>query len=744
MADIQKKVLHAPNLPAAIQGDGRYLLHVLRSILTEQAVQINAANSFTADDVDADKEGKILSPRNFRLTFSRLGGLLQWDHSLDAKDLNYYEVRTNKNIGSPKGLLERTTLTESKILPPSYIGHIFLFAIDKKGRVSNSTEIQYTKTRPPSPRDVAMTKMQEGTLITFLEIPLDCIGAHIYVNDTLYESADNIFLYTGEAVINRVSVAYYDQFGDGVFYTVYCVVPDVENFIVERNGAQLDFHWDPLPIYNVRYEVKVGVAPDWDKALTIFTTKLNKHRFVYPNTGRYYMLVKAFDEHDNYSKNAVYFLLTNKTDIHKNVIIRLDQEKTGYNGNKINLYYDKAREALLLEKDVMRGEYLIDITLPQTYRARNWLEASVVGEANDDLVWDDLDFEWDSEEAENTMWNGTVGDLKGVDVVHEIARYDQKDAARFLAIIPFDGSDDATGAALHSKTGATFTPSRWGQGVRLSRDLSLEYHIDKPTRLFSMMFWIRLRDGLPSTRFLKIGSNKQLYLQYDANTDMFQFVGDDSVTIQTHVPFKPNDCIAVGIVQEASMRRLFLYSLATNVCVEESVTASPIGAFETLSLGGIMPEGARASDASLSGVMIGTEMAREEFEKRLLQPCGYGVFAPFRVGEYEYEKALVRVSITAGSYGAVPQIYDIAMNVDIDDTVDRGTVRIAAAETVVEYNKPYYTRPEVSVMLLSGNTEDGVLTPELRDVGTESFTCILRKSGGSLAAGRISWPAVGY
>ena len=90
--------------------------------MQEQTTQINAANSFTADEVEADKEGKILSPRNFRLTFSRLGGLMQWDHSLSAKELNYYEVRTNKNVGSEFGLLERTTLSESARLPPSSAG----------------------------------------------------------------------------------------------------------------------------------------------------------------------------------------------------------------------------------------------------------------------------------------------------------------------------------------------------------------------------------------------------------------------------------------------------------------------------------------------------------------------------------------------------------------------------------------------------------------------------------------------
>nr|DAQ95378.1 MAG TPA: hypothetical protein [Bacteriophage sp.] len=575
MAEIQKKVLHTPPLPTAIQGDGRYLLSVLRSFMQEQTTQINAANSFTADEVEADKEGKILSPRNFRLTFSRLGGLMQWDHSLDAKNLNYYEVRTNKSVGSEYGLLERTTRAESNRMPTSYVGHIFLFAIDKQGQVSHPSELSYTKARPTKPCDVAMTKTQEGTLITFLEIPLDCIGAYIYVNDVRYESVDNIFLYTGGAIIERLRVAYYDQYGEGESEVLYCVMPDVENFIVERNGSQLDFMWDPLPIYNVRYEVKVGIIPEWDKALTIFTTKLNKHRFVYPNTGRYYMLIKAIDEHDNYSKNAAYFLLTNEKDIHKNVIIRLDQEKTGYNGNKINLYYDKAREALLLEKDALRGEYLIDVKLPQKYRARNWLEASVIGETNSSLVFDDLDFAWNSEEAANTMWNGTVGDLRGVEVLHEIARYDPLDTARFLVVISLDGTLTGTGATVRTQKNVVYAPSRWTQGLRLSWKSDVSYDLRIPQQ-FSLMFWIRLRDGLSDTRILALTGDGSLALEYDRRLNDFCIVGSDGVYVRATIAFRPNDCLAVGIVQEASVRRLFLYSLAGDVCTEGSAAAKPL------------------------------------------------------------------------------------------------------------------------------------------------------------------------
>ena len=118
----------------------------------------------------------------------------------------------------------------------------------------------------------------------------------------------------------------------------------------------------------------------------------------------------------------------------------------------------------------------------------------------------------------------------------------------------------------------------------------------------------------------------------------------------------------------------------------------------------------RASDASISGIIIGQGgMTLDAFKSRLLRPVGYETFRPFHVGEYEYEKALVRISMSTGSLGAIPQIYDVVMNVDIDDTVDRGTARVEAKETKIPYHKHYYTKPEVTVSLQRGNTGDGIL-----------------------------------
>lgn len=152
----------------------------------------------------------------------------------------------------------------------------------------------------------------------------------------------------------------------------------------------------------------------------------------------------------------------------------------------------------------------------------------------------------------------------------------------------------------------------------------------------------------------------------------------------------------------------------------------------------------RASEASLSGFTVGHSMTLAEFKSRLVHPVGYETFRPFHVGEYEYERALVRISMKAGSLGAIPQIYDVVMNVDIDDTVDRGTARVEAKETEIPYHKHYYTKPEVTVTLQRGNTGDGVLTPEITMIGTDFFRCILHKRDGTAATGTVSWTAVGY
>lgn len=143
-------------------------------------------------------------------------------------------------------------------------------------------------------------------------------------------------------------------------------------------------------------------------------------------------------------------------------------------------------------------------------------------------------------------------------------------------------------------------------------------------------------------------------------------------------------------------------------------------------------------------------MTAADFQQLVNQPTGYERFIPYIVGEYEYQKALVRLAVTPGSLGAEPAVYNVVVHVDIDDTVDRGTTIITdtSAATTVHFSKHYYTRPEVTATLRGGSTADGIITPNVTEIDKDDdgyyFKVELLKSDGTRAKGTITWQSVGY
>lgn len=143
-------------------------------------------------------------------------------------------------------------------------------------------------------------------------------------------------------------------------------------------------------------------------------------------------------------------------------------------------------------------------------------------------------------------------------------------------------------------------------------------------------------------------------------------------------------------------------------------------------------------------------MTADEFQQLVNQPTGYERFIPYIVGEYEYQKALVRLAVTPGSLGAEPAVYNVVVHVDIDDTVDRGTAVITdtSAATMVRFAKHYYTKPEVTVTLRGGNTADGTILPNVAEISKDKdgyyFMVELLKADGTRAKGTVTWQSIGY
>ena len=161
----------------------------------------------------------------------------------------------------------------------------------------------------------------------------------------------------------------------------------------------------------------------------------------------------------------------------------------------------------------------------------------------------------------------------------------------------------------------------------------------------------------------------------------------------------------------------------------------------------------QACRAVMSNIAI-TEggMSLLEFEEATQSAPGYTPFIDFKVGEYEYKEALVRLVVEAVVEQTQPSVSGVIMHVDIPDTQDRGTTEIEAtdAPTKVFFNKFFYNPPEVAVNLRGGNTGDGIVTPNIVSTdkkdenGNRYFEVELINSNGQRATGLITWQAVGY
>lgn len=159
----------------------------------------------------------------------------------------------------------------------------------------------------------------------------------------------------------------------------------------------------------------------------------------------------------------------------------------------------------------------------------------------------------------------------------------------------------------------------------------------------------------------------------------------------------------------------------------------------------------RACNAVLSNIGVSAgEMSFEDFMQAVDRPPNYDKFCDFNVGEYEYQKALVRFIMISKAAQTEPVLYDLTVHVDIDDTNDRGIAEITdtTAPTKVRFNKFYYHPPEVNVTLKGGNTADGWIVPYLiRTDGEDEYGRYFEvelRSSGQRVAGTISWTSKGY
>lgn len=159
----------------------------------------------------------------------------------------------------------------------------------------------------------------------------------------------------------------------------------------------------------------------------------------------------------------------------------------------------------------------------------------------------------------------------------------------------------------------------------------------------------------------------------------------------------------------------------------------------------------RASNSYIESVQVVSSFKEmDDFEAMADTPPMYEQFTDFNVGDYEYEKALLRLRVVSKSTQAQPLLYDVSPHVDIDDTDDKGQLEIkdTTVATKVYYNKHYYNAPEVNAMVKGGTggttPVPNILTTDGQDDKGRYFEIELLNSSGNRTTGIVSWVAKGW
>ena len=152
-------------------------------------------------------------PANLSIKYTDVA-TVSWE-GVTNSDIDYYEVRTNKDTGKDDGLLARTSDTSVVVPLASRTGTIYVFGHNTSKLYGYPAILEYSKALPPKPNAPTVVSKLGALGITTDEIPSDCSGVKIHINHDIVTSTNNTVQYPCNAGIYNVSYGFYDLFGEG-------------------------------------------------------------------------------------------------------------------------------------------------------------------------------------------------------------------------------------------------------------------------------------------------------------------------------------------------------------------------------------------------------------------------------------------------------------------------------------------------------------------------------------------------
>jgi len=352
----------------------------------------------------------------------------------------------------------------------------------------------------------------------------------------------------------------------------------VSQFDCIQSANRLEFRWKPNSEVNiVAYEIREGT--EWATSLLITQTMSTTYTMPSGTTGSRTFWIKAIASPGIYADEAVFVNSDVVKPQNSNVVYDVDKHLEGFPGvthGVIN--YD---DALQMEPDYSRAEYLFDVTLPYRLRAQNTIFAAIASVSQATLDWAHANFSWDSSDG-GKPWAPT-GNSTSIAAQFQIATD--------VGLLTTDVDGWRLNGALTSVTGilptiskkVTYGEGRYGQGVFVSDLTQVGWTVAIPDQ-FSKTFWIQPKQVTDAIYITLNGSSGRLKVGYSLREAAF-YLEDDNGR-RNVVPFlvSVDERICVGISQSGLTRGLFIASMDGEQSGADEQPYTPVGAFTALTL----------------------------------------------------------------------------------------------------------------------------------------------------------------
>ncbi|MGO4302266.1 host specificity protein J [Cupriavidus sp. RAF12] len=364
-------------------------------------------------------------------------------------------------------------------------------------------------------------------------------------------------------------------------FVLELVAPEpVQGFFAVPSGSRLEFHWKPNAEKNIAgYEIREGST--WGIAQFIAQVTATSYSIPSGSFGTRMFWIKAIAAPGIYSDVAVFTNNEIAEPTDTNVVFYSDQKAEGFPGIRHNMKVFGTSD-LTMEDGARRSEYLFQVSLPDTYRARNTVIFNMEARRDLPYTWEDASFSWDSLQAQ-VPW-AYEGDLDSLSAEIQMAQR--------VGLVPSRGDVEGwrlsgnlnsltSNSSLEFSSHVTYSPDgRYGQGAMVGDFTQASWLTTLPAQ-FHFSFWIRPKLICDTVYLRLIGKYGPEELRVAYYTSSKAFVLEDTTGQVIEVPYdlQEDTPTCIGVVQRAASRSLFIASMDLNSTGQGTKNYIPLATF---------------------------------------------------------------------------------------------------------------------------------------------------------------------